>query len=96
MKNANIFVDVYSTLVEANGKLLAGARDGLAKLKSKGCHLFLWSSVGVDYAKKIAGLHIWRIYLKVTLQNQTSSLMICPKQRLHLLFLMFKRKHLGQ
>ncbi|HEY1490145.1 MAG TPA: hydrolase [Verrucomicrobiae bacterium] len=57
MKNANIFVDVDLTLVDANGKLLAGARDGLEKLKSKGCHLFLWSSVGVDYAQKIAGLN---------------------------------------
>jgi len=57
MKNANVFVDVDLTLVDANGKLLAGARDGLLKLKAKGCHLFLWSSVGVDYATKIAALH---------------------------------------
>lgn len=57
MKNANVFVDVDLTLVDANGKLLAGAKEGLEKLKDKGCHLFLWSSVGVDYAKKIAALH---------------------------------------
>jgi phosphoglycolate phosphatase-like HAD superfamily hydrolase len=57
MKNANVFVDVDLTLVDANGKLLPGAKEGLAKLKGKGCHLFLWSSVGVDYAKKVASLH---------------------------------------
>lgn len=57
MKNANIFVDVDLTLVDANGKLLSGAKEGLVKLKAKGCHLFLWSSVGGDYAKKVAALH---------------------------------------
>jgi hypothetical protein len=57
MKNVNIFVDVDLTLVDANGKILAGAKEGLEKLKAKGCHLFLWSSVGVDYAKKVAILH---------------------------------------
>jgi hypothetical protein len=29
MKNANVFVDVDLTLVDANGKLLDGAREGL-------------------------------------------------------------------
>jgi phosphoglycolate phosphatase-like HAD superfamily hydrolase len=57
MKNANIFVDVDLTLVDANGKLLQGAREALTKLKEKGCHLFLWSTVGADYAKKVAALH---------------------------------------
>lgn len=57
MKNANVFVDVDLTLVDANGKLLSGARESLLKLKDRGCHLFLWSSVGIDYAKKIAVLH---------------------------------------
>jgi len=54
MKNANIFVDVDLTLVDASGNLLDGAREALARLKDKGCHLFLWSSGGVDYTKKIA------------------------------------------
>jgi hypothetical protein len=36
MKNANVFVDVGLTLVDANGKLLDGARDGLEGLKEKG------------------------------------------------------------
>lgn len=54
MKNANIFVDVDLTLVDANGNLLSGAREALEKLKDKGCHLFLWSSAGTDYSKKVA------------------------------------------
>ena len=57
MKNANLFVDVDLTLVDTNGNLLSGARKALVKLKDEGCHLFLWSSVGVDYAKKVAGRH---------------------------------------
>ena len=57
MKNANVFVDVDLTLVEANGKLFPGVREGLEMMKAKGCHLFLWSSVGIDYAKKVAALH---------------------------------------
>src|SRR5258708_5711474 len=54
MKNANVFVDVDLTLVNASGKLLEGAREALERLKNKGCHLFLWSSVGADYAKQVA------------------------------------------
>jgi len=57
MKNANIFVDVDLTLVDANKNLLAGATEGLLKLKEKGCHLFLWSTNGMDYAQKIARIH---------------------------------------
>jgi hypothetical protein len=57
MKNANVFIDVDLTLVDANGKLLAGAREGLNRLKDEGCHLFLWSTCGTDYCRKIAGLH---------------------------------------
>jgi len=57
MKNANIFVDVDLTLIDANGKMLAGAPEALVKLKDKGCHLFLWSTNGADYARKVAGLY---------------------------------------
>jgi len=57
MKNANIFVDVDLTLVDANGRLLNGALEGLHKLKEKGCHLFLWSSVGAEYARNVAKKH---------------------------------------
>ena len=57
MKNANIFVDVDLTLVDANGKLLDGARDGLQRLHDSGCHLFLWSTCGPDYCRKVAALH---------------------------------------
>jgi ribonucleotide monophosphatase NagD (HAD superfamily) len=57
MKNANIFVDVDLTLVDANRNLLAGATEALTKLKDKGCHLFFWSTNGAEYAQKIARLH---------------------------------------
>src|SRR5262245_29957956 len=57
LKNANIFVDVDLTLVDANGDLLTGASTALCKLKQKGCHLFLWSTVGAEYARAIAHRH---------------------------------------
>ena len=57
MKNANVFIDVDLTLVDANGRLLEGAREGLSRLKNQGCHLFLWSSCGADYCRKAATLH---------------------------------------
>jgi hypothetical protein len=57
MKNANIFIDVDLTLVDAGGKLLEGAREGLNLLRNKGCHLFLWSTGGAEYCRKVAGLH---------------------------------------
>ena len=53
MKNANVFVDVDLTLVDANGRILAGAAEGLRKLKEAGCHLFLWSSCGADYCRSV-------------------------------------------
>jgi phosphoserine phosphatase len=57
MKNANIFVDVDLTLVDANRNLLPGAKEALAKLMERGCHLFLWSTNGAEYARKVAALH---------------------------------------
>jgi len=57
MKNANVFVDVDLTLVDAQGRILAGAAEALQALQNKGCHLFLWSSNGADYSRKIAGLY---------------------------------------
>jgi phosphoglycolate phosphatase-like HAD superfamily hydrolase len=57
MKNANIFVDVDQTLIDENGKMLTGATEALTKLKEKGCHLFLWSTNGADYAKTVAKLN---------------------------------------
>lgn len=57
MKNANIFVDVDLTLIDANGKLLPGATEALTKLKDKGCHLFLWSTNGLEYARRTAQIH---------------------------------------
>jgi hydroxymethylpyrimidine pyrophosphatase-like HAD family hydrolase len=38
MKNANVFVDVDLTLVDANGKLFDGAPEALLALKDAGCH----------------------------------------------------------
>ena len=57
MKNANIFVDVDLTLVDANLKLLPGAKEALQRLLDEGCHLFLWSTGGADYCRKIAHLY---------------------------------------
>ena|ERR1700744_3811608 len=57
MKNANIFVDVDLTLVDAYKKLLPGAAEALNKLRDKGCHLYLWSTNGAEYARQIASLH---------------------------------------
>ena len=54
MKNANVFVDVDLTLVDANGKMLSGAPEALSKLQDKGCHLFLGSTNGAEYAHKTA------------------------------------------
>jgi hypothetical protein len=54
MKNANVFVDVDLTLVDQNGRILPGAVDGLKALREAGCHLFLWSSCGAEYCRKVA------------------------------------------
>ena len=50
-------MDVDLTLVDANGKLLDGAREALQRLRDEGCHLFLWSSVGADYCRKVAAIY---------------------------------------
>ena len=57
MKNANVFVDVDLTLIDTNGRLLDGAQEALKRLSDEGCHLFLWSSCGPEYCRKIAGIH---------------------------------------
>ncbi len=57
VRNANVFVDVDLTLVDAQGKLYPGAGEALQRLKDEGCHLFLWSSVGMEYAQKVATVH---------------------------------------
>ena len=57
VKNANIFVDVDMTLIDANRKLLSGAAEALGKLKDKGCHLYLWSTNGAEYARQVAQIH---------------------------------------
>jgi phosphoglycolate phosphatase-like HAD superfamily hydrolase len=57
VKNANVFVDVDLTLVDADGRILDGAREALNSLKQRGCHLFLWSTGGTDYCRKVARLN---------------------------------------
>ena len=57
MKNASVFVDVDLTLIDANGKLLDGAKEALKRLQDEGCHLFLWSTGGSDYCRKVAHLY---------------------------------------
>jgi hypothetical protein len=37
--------------------LMVMMREALQRLYDEGCHLFLWSSVGVDYACKVAAFH---------------------------------------
>src|SRR3954470_21291832 len=57
MKNANIFVDVDLTLVDERGRLVEGTREALQRLQEKGRHLFLWSTGGAEYCRKIAALY---------------------------------------
>jgi len=64
MKNANIFVDVDLTLIDANGKLLPGATEALTKLRDKGCHLFLWSANGLEYARRIAQIYKLEVFFE--------------------------------
>jgi hypothetical protein len=53
MKNVNIFVDVDLTLVDQNGALLPGALEALRQLHKRGCHLYLWSTRGVDDVRSL-------------------------------------------
>jgi len=57
MKNANIFVDVDLTLIDAKGSLLPGVREALELLKNRGCHLHLWSTGGAEYVRAVAKRH---------------------------------------
>jgi hypothetical protein len=57
MKNANVFVDVDLTLVDDDGRLLDGAGEALKRLNERGCHLFLWSTGGADYCRKVARIN---------------------------------------
>jgi len=72
VKNANIFIDVDLTLVDAQGRLLEGAREALVRLRDEGCHLFLWSSVGMDYAARWQVCTGSRSCSKATHPSQTS------------------------
>jgi hypothetical protein len=37
--------------------LFDGAREALTRLKEGGCHLFLWSTGGADYCRKVARIN---------------------------------------
>src|SRR4030095_4913877 len=37
--------------------LLAPAKEALQRLRDEGCHLFLWSTGGADYCRKVAHLY---------------------------------------
>ena len=54
MKNVNIFVDVDLTVVDEQGRLLPNAVEGLLTLREAGCRLFLWSTGGAEYCRRIA------------------------------------------
>ena len=57
MKNDNVFVDVDLTLVDAYGRILPGAAEGLRQLKEAGFHLHLWSLGGANYCREVAALY---------------------------------------
>jgi hypothetical protein len=52
MKNVNIFVDVDLTLVDEREVLMEGV-EALRKLRARGCHLYVWSTRGVEGAREI-------------------------------------------
>ena len=54
MKNVNIFVDVDLTVVDEQQRLLPDAVEGLLTLREAGCRLFLWSTGGAEYCRRIA------------------------------------------
>lgn len=57
MKNANIFIDVDLTLIDAQGQLIEGAGEALRRFREAGCHLYLWSTAGGEYARKVAAAY---------------------------------------
>jgi phosphoglycolate phosphatase-like HAD superfamily hydrolase len=60
LKNVNIFVDVDLILVDGSGKPIDGAAAGVRRLKEAGCHLYVWSTGGREYAESVArrlGIH---------------------------------------
>jgi hypothetical protein len=53
----NVCIDVDLTLIDKDGQLLPGAKEGIAKLREAGCSLTLWSLAGAEYAKSVAAKH---------------------------------------
>jgi len=54
IKNAIIFVDVDSTVIDHNYQPLPRALEGLWELWNAGCTLYLWSAGGKKYAIRVA------------------------------------------
>ena len=50
----HIAIDVDQTILDDDGKLIAGVREDLARLKALGMTLQLWSKGGADYARETA------------------------------------------
>jgi len=57
MKNANVFVDVDLTLVDANGKLLDGAREALQAIARRGLPSVSLVHRRTGYCRKVAHLY---------------------------------------
>src|SRR4051794_38768266 len=54
MRNVNVFVDVDLTLVDERGLILPDAAAAMRLLYDAGCHLFLWSTGGGEYCRRVA------------------------------------------
>ena len=54
MRNVNVYVDVDLTLVDERGVLLPDAAAAIWALYDAGCHLFLWSTGGGEYCRRVA------------------------------------------
>lgn len=57
MTNVAVYVDVDLTLVDEHQRLKPNAWEGLLTLREAGCRLFLWSTNGSDYSRRIAERH---------------------------------------
>ena len=53
MKNVTIFVDVDLTLVDEREVIMPGAVEAMKRLRERGCHLYVWSTRGVEGAREI-------------------------------------------
>ena len=54
MTSAGLVVGAGLGLTATGGVRSTGAVEGLKALREAGCHLFLWSSCGAEYCRKVA------------------------------------------